>query len=370
MAEQQHTQQHSRIAELDGLRGVAVSLVVLSHVQSLLPDGRFPLALSPLNLIASGPLGVLIFFVLSGYLITTLLLAEQERTGTIGIGAFYARRAVRIFPASYTYIAVVAVLCLIGVAQVSGTQLAVAALQVQNYSEVLFGRGGDGPWEGHRTLGHFWSLALEEQFYWLWPFVLLRWRRRAPTILVALILLMPAVRVASYLAWPASRLSLTSMFHTALDPIAVGALLAFWRERVGAAVARLRDRWVTAALAFLFLATPVIAELAEGAWTFTFGRTVESLLAALLIVVLIDRPAFWMARAMRWPPMQFLGAISFSLYLWQEMFCLSGAALTLPPLWAVPAAVGVAWLSYRLVEQPSQRWYRRRTRSRPLPTAA
>lgn len=353
-------QAERRIAELDGLRGVAVALVVLSHVQSLLPGGRWPPLLAPLDVIASGALGVLIFFVLSGYLITSLLIAEQARDGRIALVAFYARRVARIFPASYLYIAVVALLALTGAAQVSATQLDVAALQAQNYSAVIFGATGAGPWEGQRTLGHFWSLALEEQFYWLWPLVLMRWRRHAPALLVALIVAMPAVRVASYLLWPASRLSLTAMFHTALDPIAVGCLLAFSRERVAAWVARLRDRWITLAIAVLFLATPAIAAAVEGAWTFTFGRTIESLLAALVIVVLVDRPAFWLARAMRWPPIQFLGAISFSLYLWQELFCLKGAALTLPPFVAVPVAIGVATLSWRFVERPCQRWFRRR----------
>lgn len=349
-----------RIPELDGLRGVAVSLVVLAHLQSLLPGGRWPLVLAPLDVIASGALGVLIFFVLSGYLITSLLIAEHAREGQIALGAFYARRVARIFPASYLYIAVVAGLAIAGVAQVSATQLGIAALQMQNYSAVLFGPGGDGPWEGHRTLGHFWSLALEEQFYWLWPLVLLRWRRHAPLILLALVLAMPAVRVASYLLWPASRLSLTSMFHTALDPIAIGCLLAFARERAGRWVARLGDRWITAAVVFLFVATPAIAAAVEGAWTFTFGRTIESLLAALVIVVLVDRPGFWLARAMRWRPVHFLGTISFSLYLWQELFCLKGAALTLPPLLALPVSIGAAWISWRFVEVPCQRWFRHR----------
>lgn len=349
-----------RIAELDGLRGVAVSLVVLSHVQSLLSGGRWPVWLAPLNVIANGALGVLIFFVLSGYLITSLLIAEHARDGRISLFGFYARRVARIFPASYLYIAVVAGLAVAGVAQVSATQIGVAALQAQNYSAVLFGPGGAGPWEGQRTLGHFWSLALEEQFYWLWPLVLIRWRRHAPAILVALILAMPAIRVVTYLLWPASRLSLTSMFHTALDPIAIGCLLAFARERASAWVARLRGRWITAAILFLFVVTPAIAETVEGAWTFTFGRTIESLLAALVIVVLVDRPDFWLARAMRWQPIHFLGTISFSFYLWQELFCLQGAALTLPPWLAVPVSVGVAWLSWRFVETPCQRWFRRR----------
>lgn len=349
-----------RIPELDGLRGVAVSQVVLSHIQSLLPDGHFPLVLAPLDLLASGPLGVLIFFVLSGYLITSLMLGEHARTGTIAVGAFYARRVARIFPVSYLYIAFVALLALAGLAQVSATQLAVAALQAQNYSAVLFGPTGAGPFEGQQTLGHFWSLALEEQFYWLWPLVMVRWRRHAPAILIALVLAMPAVRAASYLLWPGSRRSLLSMFHTALDPIAIGCLLAFFREPVSRRVARIDGVWITLAAVFLFAVTPLLSQTLKGAWTFTVGRTIESALAALLIVVLVDRPGFWLSRALRWPPIHALGLISFSLYVWQEPFCLAGAALVLPPWLAIPVSVSVAWLSYRLVEQPCQRWFRRR----------
>jgi peptidoglycan/LPS O-acetylase OafA/YrhL len=349
-----------RIPELDGLRGVAVSLVVLSHIQGLLPDGHFPLLLAPLNLLASGPLGVLIFFVLSGYLITSLMLGEEARTGRIAVGAFYARRAARIFPVSYLYITMVALLAVAGSAQVSATQVAVAALQVQNYSAVLFGPTGAGPFEGQQTLGHFWSLALEEQFYWLWPLVMVRWRRHAPVLLIGLVLAMPAVRAATYLLWPDARRSLLSMFHTALDPLAIGCLLAFAREQVSRRVARIDGVWITLAAVFLFAVTPLLSHSLKGVWSFTIGRTIESALAALLIVVLIDRPDFWLSRVLRWRPIHFLGLISFSLYVWQQPFCLTGAALVLPPWLAIPVSVSVAWLSYRFVEQPCQRWFRRR----------
>ncbi len=351
-----------RIVELDGLRGVAVGLVVLSHTQSMMPGQVYSGLLAPLDVIASGRLGVLIFFVLSGYLITNILIDERARTGAISIRHFYYRRVLRIFPASYCYILIIALLALAGIAHVSALQVGLAAFQIQNYAAALFGPDGTGPFEGKRVLGHFWTLALEEQFYWIWPFVLVKFRKQAPVILIVIVALLPLVRIASYLLWPTTRLSLTSMFHTAIDPIAIGALLALWQDRAWALLQRIPDHAITLVIGVLFLVTPLVALRLEGAWTFTCGPAIEASIAAAMVAMLIRRPDFWLSRVMRWRPLQFLGAISFSLYLWQEVFCLRGATFAMPPLAAIPVSILVATLSCYLIERPFQRLYRSASR--------
>jgi peptidoglycan/LPS O-acetylase OafA/YrhL len=163
----------NRVQELTGLRAIAVTMVVVGHAQRLLAGGYTGL-LRPLRLVSDGRLGVLVFFVLSGFLITSILQSELKSTGRIRLLPFYVKRALRIWPAFYTYLATIVVLSMLGWTDVDRRQVMVAALHLWNYS----GLGGmaadnalhaDGAW----YLGHFWTLALEEQFYWLWPPLLL-----------------------------------------------------------------------------------------------------------------------------------------------------------------------------------------------------
>jgi peptidoglycan/LPS O-acetylase OafA/YrhL len=339
----------NRIKELDGLRAVAVGLVVIGHVLS---EGSA--TLSPWSMpFRDGSLGVMIFFVLSGYLITSILFREKEKTGTIALAGFYMKRSLRILPASYFYLSVVAVLSGFSLVSVSWQQLATAYLHLWNYSAILLPAGQ--PAQGANILGHFWSLAIEEQFYWFWPLCLLFMRKRLTLFLLAVIILMPVFRIAHYLLVPGLRDNLTMMFHTGADPLAVGALTAIEKKRIGAFLARFRSGMFSAIVFSLFCAVPIIHHFAEGKWLITYGRTIESALAAALILILVNEKDFWLSRLLRLPPFQFFGAISFSLYLWQQAFCFPNSVLTLPPLWAIAASILAATGSYYLIEQPFQR---------------
>src|SRR6266516_2983488 len=147
-----------RIPGLDGIRAVSIILVLFAHVA----DHISPYA-------PYGGFGVESFFVLSGFLITYLLCSEENRHGLISLPSFYARRALRILPPALLFIAFASMLGLVGLASVTSTEPLYAAFFVRN----LMPNGG-------QHLGHFWSLAIEEQFYLLWPlaFLLLRSNRR------------------------------------------------------------------------------------------------------------------------------------------------------------------------------------------------
>ena len=143
---------------LDGLRAVAVSAVLLFHLgASWMPGGY---------------LGVSVFFTLSGFLITTLLLRERVVTGRIDSRAFYTRRLRRLMPASLLTIAGVCVLIGIGtIADTSSLRREVlgALFQVENWVSLLGGKSYAQLFQSPSPVAHFWSLAIEEQFYWLWP---------------------------------------------------------------------------------------------------------------------------------------------------------------------------------------------------------
>lgn len=341
-----------RVKELDGLRAVAVSMVVLGHCNSVLvAEGRY--LWPPLKPLSDGLTGVLIFFVLSGFLITRILLAEIRHTGNLSLTRFYWHRTVRILPASYMYISASFIIASLGLAQISFSQIATAALHMWNYRSLL---GVTGPPQGVQTLGHFWSLALEEQFYWVWPILILPISRHRSRFLMAVIIAMPVIRLASYVMYPALRDHLSVMFHTAIDPIAMGALLACFEDRAAIWARRASNITITAVVILLFIGAPSMRILLRGMWTITYGVTIECAAAAALIAVLAYRPDHWTAKITRLRPLQYIGMISFSLYLWQQMFCIKGSPFESPFYISIPAALVAASVSYYAIEKPTRRW--------------
>ena len=168
-----------RVVVLDGVRGIAILLVVGAHA------GGTGLLLPRRVSALSADIGVRVFFVLSGFLITSLLVAERGRCGRISLREFYVRRLLRIFPAFYGYLLLVTVLAAVGVVALDHRDLAFAATYSMNF-------------HGHRgwVVGQTWSLAVEEQFYLLWPAALaLCCTRRARQVVLAAIIVGPLARL-------------------------------------------------------------------------------------------------------------------------------------------------------------------------------
>src|ERR1035438_6065406 len=167
----------SRIPYLDGLRAYSILLVIFGHCFG---PGSF-LYDNPITKVClvNPALGVHIFFVLSGFLITSLLLNEREGTGRISIRGFYERRIARIFPAFYLYIGTILLLVAFHLMSVPRYAFYAAATFTVNFSQ--FWRRGRPP-DLNFVFGHFWTLSIEEQFYLVWPSILVflgnRWARR------------------------------------------------------------------------------------------------------------------------------------------------------------------------------------------------
>jgi len=360
-----------RRAELDGLRGVAVVLVVAAHALSR-AVGEDGLLAKVLLVPAIGGIGVTVFFVLSGYLITSILHREHTRTGRIRLGNFYLRRLLRIVPAFYVMVATVAVLGAVGLVAVGPGQVASAAAFVWDYSPAA-----NGWW-----LGHSWSLSIEEQFYLLWPVgLLLMGARRACRFAVATLLATPVVRVLSYLLLPGGHSHAWMMFHARSDALLLGCFLALAPSAYPAVWARLerlaqlRRTEVTAVL--VLVASSVLEGQLGGYWVMPFGYSLDALAAGALLTVVVARTApSTLTRAVRWRPLVALGLVSYSLYLWQQLFLPPRGTPALPHVdsgsLAVPTALAAAVLSYLLVEKPFLALKdRRQRRVVPLgPTAA
>ena len=343
---------------LDGWRAVAILLVILDHgadplLRALLALGGHAAAFSSLaheslkDPVGRG--GVHLFFALSGYLITRRLLEEEAVRGGVSLPAFYIRRLFRIQPAALAYLAVVGILGLTGV----------LALTAGGWRGALLGYANLSMASQTWYTAHFWSLAVEEHFYLLWPiaFVLLGPRRR----------LAGSLALAGLLAlW----LWIVVRYHVTASPylwvrsdiegnwVIWGCVAALAQaSRAGARLLELvTPRGTGATVLLLALASVLWAGLDA---KIVCGLTVLTAAATpLLLLSTVRRPQALLGRLLESRPLRALGRISYSLYLWQQLFFVwdSDRAAALgglqAPPWRLPLALGCALASYTLLERP------------------
>jgi peptidoglycan/LPS O-acetylase OafA/YrhL len=328
-----------RIPQLDGLRALAVSLVIVNHVA-----GWFP----------GGAVGVNIFFVLSGYLITSLLLDEHEKTGRLRRGMFYTRRALRLYPA------LAVMLC---VTFLFGGVAIKSVLIAGSYTTNLFMTFRLNPVLPYT---HTWSLAQEEQFYLLWPLLLplfIRMGRRASVVILTSL----AIGLAMW-----AQLAVNTV--TASNGIVTVAVFnPLWQAHgllIGCALAfAIRRRSVprAALLVNLGLTLCIVVALAASV---TAGRSARaaadwnlvSEFAAAAAIAGMTEGARGLARLCTLRPVLWIGKRSYSIYLWHFPLILLAVQHgygRLGKVAAVALAVLAAALSWRLVEQPFLRLKRR-----------
>lgn len=320
------------IPSLTGLRGASILLVLTGHLYGT--RGCDLPKLSPF-IGDYANLGVLVFFVLSGFLITSLLVLERERAGHVSLRAFYWRRTVRIFPPAYAFLAVVAAF---GAASAADLLVGVAYL-----SNMSSGR----PW----VLGHLWSLAVEEQFYLLWPFAFVRFGLRAELALLVIIALAPLARFATF----AVLAETLPIFPAVADSLAVGCLLALRRDWLHDQpwYVRLRDMPASVLLLAMFAAN--LARFHIFALSYV-APTVLAVLVAALIDRCVVHHSIGFGRMMNTEPLMSIGRLSYSLYLWQQVFLnrYSTEWWTAYPA-NIMLAFAAAWVSYTCVEKPALR---------------
>jgi peptidoglycan/LPS O-acetylase OafA/YrhL len=332
-----------------------------------------------IGLIRGGFLGVDIFFVLSGFLITTILMDEWARTGRISLGNFYARRALRLLPALVSLVVACDVAVMI-IARLYWPEVFGPVVLGMAYASVvaMFYVGnwvlisGQTLW----ILGHTWSLSIEEQFYLIWPLfllALLRWVRRRGFIL-ALLVLGIATSLILKVALLRAHSSVWRIFFgldTRFDELLIGCvvgvfaswgLLAGPRRSIGplgvAAAAG------AAVLAFMLWRAGWWEPVMLGG-----GVTAAAAAAGVLIADIIARPSGWLASALGRQPLVGIGRISYGLYLWHFPIVYGCGALavdgTPPDLPRAALAVGLTFLvaaaSFRWIEQPILKIKRRFT---------
>jgi peptidoglycan/LPS O-acetylase OafA/YrhL len=338
---------------LDGLRAIAALLVVLYHFD----ERRF---------LPAGGFGVLVFFVLSGFLITWLLCAEVERTGKVSLRRFYARRSLRIFPAFYVYWAITTAMLLVLQARtgkpVPWAQAASSFFYVCNYYQGLHHYPPSG-------YSHTWSLGVEEQFYLVWPALFIALARTAGRQRVLWVLSIIAASWAARLTLffvGAPEEYLYTAFEARCDQLMLGCLVAV-TLRAGLARGLVRALTSTPALLVLTLGALGASRAAESHfgpnYRNSIGFCVEPGLVALLIVQLFGSHKHVVVRWLDSRPMKVLGAMSYSIYLYQQLvlhfaprFVPASAPMLIRLPITVAAVIAVAWLSYRFIETPLNKY--------------
>ncbi|MEO8662410.1 MAG: acyltransferase [Bryobacteraceae bacterium] len=324
-----------RIPSLDGLRGLLLLLVLQAHLamSHFLPPW---LRASPLGFAA-----LTCFFVISGYLITRQLMKEQDKHGSVSLKSFYIKRAFRIFPVFLVYALSLLALRAAGVVHVSNYEFFRASTFTMNYL--------DPP---HRILEHLWSLSVEEQFYLIWPLLLVALtRRKAIYVCAAVVILCPMFRA---LAWDlnVNRTLIPRRFELIADCLAFGCLLALCEASLRRST--LFRRVITdlgASLACCAMLATVLIERFRPE-TMIVGRTIVSCGAAIVIMWLMNNPDRGFGILVNHPIPVFLGQISYSVYMWQQLFCMPTPGE--PILLRFPANIVATFLvgipTYLLVE--------------------
>ncbi len=308
------------------MRGVAVLLVICAHAGMF---GRL-LSLSQrhhlhwlhvLFEIDPGDLGVSIFFVISGYLITTLLLRGLNEGKPPRLNDFYLRRFFRIFPPYYGYLAVIACLWAWQRVPFSTGNLVSALTYTSNYYPYTASRPESFGW----LAGHTWSLSLEEQFYVFWP-VCLRYlgTRAALRVGLGICAFSPVSRLLTLAVHPAFGFDgqVARMFHTRMDTVMFGCVLSLLAAHPQArqSLTRAANRSWLALLAGLLLLTDLHMTSTRPQIALGLGITVEGFLLAFLLFYFVTNPTSFAGRILNHSILVHIGLISYSLYLWQQLF--------------------------------------------------
>jgi peptidoglycan/LPS O-acetylase OafA/YrhL len=341
---------------LDGWRAIAIGLVMAQHgmdsFAAVAGERIHSLLETILKTHGGGILGVKIFFAISGYLITSRLLHDEETSGSISLRSFYLRRAFRILPASLCFTSVVGLLGVIGILPIPLFCWASAVLCFINYQQ-----------RAHTWyLGHFWSLAIEEHFYFLWPsFLALAPRHRRIAIAVTLAYLVGIWRAVAFkfhLTYTTSE-AFWARTDIQIDGLLWGSILA-----LALTVPRYRSLLVkaTSPAAWWGWVALLGASLAVSPflnWKLRYALlSVYPIVIAFMVVGTTLHPETVVGRVLESAVFRWVGRISYSLYLWQQLFLVfresQVPAMELLQRWPIniAAALGCATASYYLIERP------------------
>jgi peptidoglycan/LPS O-acetylase OafA/YrhL len=295
-----------KIPSLDGLRAVAVALVICNHLKvPYAPEGR----------------GVLTFFVLSGFLITWMMLNESENNDGISVRNFYVRRVLRIFPAFYVFLALSFGALLLTRGWPSGSMLGdylSAFSYTSNYRFALMPHMDHACW-------HTWAVSIEEQFYLLWPWFFVAFQqdlRKLTHLLIAAIVLVDVYRIVLFFKFHVNENWLHYSFDSRVDHLLVGCLLAvlikrgvlmrFWNFLTA-------RTWISLVSFGLIVLSIAMDFRFHVAYKYAVGFVVDPLLTAIFLVQVIAMGNTWLWGWLNWRVIRYLGQVSYGMFLYHML---------------------------------------------------
>lgn len=335
--------QKNYISGISGLRALSIIMVLMSHWGYFHPKGIF-------FIINNGAFGVNVFFVISGFLITTLLITEENHSGKISLRNFYIRRTLRIFPAFYFLLLFYFVLQLSHVITISVPSW-ITSLTYTKYFPIK--NGNDN------YTFHFWSLSIEEHFYLIWPFLFSYLPGARKKILIFLACVFPLLRMLFYkydMFWPYGDYSI---FYRG-DGIVWGCIIAFYQNDIVEFFKRKKVLIYLpfAILLFLLYIDRVNVEspskLHLGYFNLPFGGsigTLTSICIGLIIIITAYFKTLW-SSLLNTKPLNYIGKLSYSLYLYQQIFLLHFKFTMNNQLLVFTLFITMALFSYYIIELP------------------
>jgi len=348
------------IPSLNGLRAISILIVILHHLyyNNFFPKNNTILKLVG-NLFFNGALGVNIFFVISGFLITTLLLIENQLNGSISLKNFYIRRILRIFPGYYFLLIVYAILQFSGYLHFDWVNW----LSNVTYTKQFF-------IDGVHETGHLWSLSVEEVFYLVWPYIFIKFSKNRVSIIWSLITLITLTRFLQNIFLPGSVASLTILGRG--DALLIGCLFAIKNNEIVSWI-KSNAGWsilIFPLLIIFILSYSYVNHLAlkhPASNQFTLISTILSplcytlvgsvglltnIVIGLIIIFSINIKNLWFS-FLNTRVLGYVGKLSYSLYLWQQLFTADRPFLHQIPIIIIFLLIFIsANISYFLVEKP------------------
>ena len=339
------------IKGFDGLRGVSIILVLLTHLGLFWKLPRTPFFQERVWELIHGMVGVKMFFTLSGFLITRMLLHEYNKFGNIRFGRFYLRRFLRILPPFIFFLLAVFVLMRQGVIWESYNGLLYACFYAYNFVPNVYYTG---------ELGHTWTLAVEEQFYLFWPWILIYTKGKLRVIITILIILLCSIAFFLYPVFEIGDYSRPfRWFVPASVSVFIGSLFAILLNNHDFVMAsNSRNKLILILSIILFLSplyTPWLALV----------DPVQSFACAFFILWIYNNQDSFLTKTLEFFPIRYLGQISYGVYIFQGIFLTTGPAArnwfqTYPQ--NILLTFTVAILSFELIERPILKYKRKTSR--------
>lgn len=342
-----------RLPSINGLRAISILMVLFHHleVQHILTFtmSSFKWLIPILHFVQDGQLGVNIFFVISGFLITTLLLHEEKITKTISIKNFFIRRTLRIFPAYFFLLFIYGVLQFMGFIHIHLESWITAVTYTKYFN-----------WQSDWYTAHAWSLSVEEHFYLLWPFVFVLGDFYRKRITILLIIIVPIMRI--YIGLDSISWYNELTIFTRIDAILMGCIVALYKNEV---LNYIKSYWklVFYSSIFLLLSLSILTHYLNNHYihyflfpiSCTIGSVSNAAISLLLLYSIYGPKSVW-HKFLNLNAINYIGLLSYSIYLWQQVFMVKTT------MWfnQFPANIGCIMLaalgSYYLIEKPFLRF--------------